>query len=117
VEWDKAVGNAWERHASSVSAEQVSEIRRTLDAIDKSAVNGKMGPYHVYEDASVELQIHMIVGQEYLAFSVVNPWLPGANRKRMPKDVKAVVCEIDRLYAQVANSPINKLCTAAQPSH
>src|SRR5450631_3258111 len=39
VEWDKHVGNAWERQTSSVSAERVSEIQRTLDSIDKSLLH------------------------------------------------------------------------------
>jgi hypothetical protein len=34
VEWDKYVGNAWKRQTSSVSAERVSKIQRTLDSID-----------------------------------------------------------------------------------
>jgi hypothetical protein len=119
VEWDKWVGNVWERQTSSVSAERVSEIRRTLDAIDKNLVHGKMGPYYAYVDTSVDDQIHMVVGQEEVTFSVTNPWPPGVlpNRKPMPKDVKAVVCEIDRLHAQVANITVNELCKASQLSH
>jgi hypothetical protein len=97
----------------------VSEIQRTLDAIDKRLVHSKMGPYNFYVDTSDELQIHMIVGQEHVTFSVVNPWLPGAlpNRKPMPRDVKAVVCEIDKLHAEVANIRVNELCKASQTSH
>jgi hypothetical protein len=117
VQWDKMVGNSWERQTSSVSAERVSKIRRNLDAINKSLVHGKMGPYHVDEDASDELQIEVMVRQEEVAFSVTNPWLPGRAHKPMPRDVKAVVCEIDGLHAQVANTPVNKLCKTSQPSY
>jgi hypothetical protein len=97
----------------------VSEVRRTLDAINKSLVHGKMGPYHVYEDVSDELRIHVMVGQEEVAFSVMNPWPPGRlpGRKPMPRDVKVIVCEIDSLHAQVANIPVNELCKANRPSH
>jgi hypothetical protein len=118
VEWDKMVGNSWERQTRSVGAERVAEIRRTLDSINKSLVHGKMGPYHVYEDISNELQIHVVVGQEEVVFSVMNPWLPGRPaRKPMPRDVKVVVCEIDSLHAEVANLPVNELCKASQLSH
>jgi hypothetical protein len=120
VEWDKAVGNAvWERQTGAVDAERVREIRRTLNAIDKNSLKGKMGPYHIYVDTSVELQIHLVVGQETVAFSVINPWLPDAwpKHKPMPKDVKIVVCVIDRLQAQVASMPVNELCKGPQPSH
>ena len=116
VEWDKYVGNAWERKTSSVSAEQVAEVERTLNAIDKNIVHGRMGPYRIYVDTSDELQIHMTVRQAEVTFSVMNPWMPGAlpSRKPMPKDVKAVVCVIDRLHAEVANVSVNELCKASQ---
>ena len=120
VEWDNAVGNdAWERRTSFVSAERVAEIERTLDAIDKNMIHDTMGPYQIYIDTSVELQIHMTVRQAEVKFSVLNPWLPGAlpRRKPMPRDVKAVVCVIDRLNAEVANVSVNDLCKANRPSH
>jgi hypothetical protein len=74
VEWDKYARNAWERQTSSVSAERVSKIQRTLDSIDKSQLHGAMGPYHVYVDTSVELRIQMTVRQGEVTFSVTNPW-------------------------------------------
>jgi hypothetical protein len=119
VEWDKAVGNAWERQTSIVSAERVAEIEQTLAAIDKNILHGKMGPYYIEEDASVELQIHMTVSQAEVKFSVINPWLPSAlpRHKPMPKNVRAVVCEIDRLHSDVANISVNELCKSGQRSH
>jgi hypothetical protein len=77
-----------------------------------------MGPYYVYTDTEVTLQIHMAARQQKVTFSVVNPWhsgMPGP--EPMPKDVKAVVCEIDRLHAQVANVPVTKMCKASNSSH
>jgi hypothetical protein len=118
VEWDKYVGNAWERQTSSVTAERLSEIQRTLGSIDKSLFHGAMGPYNVYIDTSVELQVHMAARQEEVTFSLMNPWPPSEmpSRKPMPKDVKAVVCEIDKLYAQVASVPIIRMCRANKSS-
>jgi hypothetical protein len=115
VEWDKYVGKAWERQSSSVSAERVSEIQRTLDSIDKGLLHGAMGPYHVYEDTSEELRIQMAARQGEVTFSVTNPWRePGMpSRKRMPKEVGVVVCEIDGLYAQVAGVPVEPMRKAS----
>jgi hypothetical protein len=118
VKWDKYVGDAWERQTSSVTAERVSAIQRTLDSIDKSVVHGTMGPYYVYTDTQVTLEIHMTARQGEVTFSVMNPWQSGMpGPEPMPKDVKAVVCEIDRLHAQVANVPVSKMCKAINSSH
>jgi hypothetical protein len=119
VEWDKYVGNAWERQTSSVSAERVSKIQRTLDSIDKSRLHGATGPYHVYEDTSVELRIQMTARQGEVTFSVTNPWSePGMpSRKRMPKEVRLVVCEVDGLYAQVADVSVDPMCKASTSPH
>jgi hypothetical protein len=119
VEWDKYVGNAWERQISSVSGERVSKIQRTLDSIDRSQLHGTMGPYHVYVDTSVELRIQMAARQGEVTFSVTNPWSePGMpSRKRMPKEVRVVVCEVDGLYAQVASVSVDPMCKAITSPH
>ena len=118
VEWDEYVGNAWKRQTSSVTAERVSESQRALDSIYRSPIHGTMGPYYMYVDTSTELKIHMTARREDVSFSVKNPWLPSIipSRKPMPKDVKAVVCEIARLRAQVANTPVNEMCLAPNKS-
>jgi hypothetical protein len=119
VEWDKYVGSKWERQTSSVTSERVSEIQRTLDSVDESLFHGTMGPYYIYVDTSTELKIRMTAKQRDVSFSVQNPWPPGIipSHKPMPKDVKAVVCEIDRLQAQVANLPISEMCKPRDSSH
>jgi hypothetical protein len=119
VEWDKpVVPRGSERQTGSVSAEQVSEIKRTLDAIHGSSLHGSMGPYGIYEDASEELQIKMTTKKGAVTFSVINPWVSSdesRHHKRMPKDVRAVVCEIDRLHAQVADVPVKEVCKPTNP--
>lgn len=119
VEWDKYVGNAWEHQTSSVSAERVAKIQRTLDSIDKNRLHGAMGPYHIYEDTSQELRIRMAARQGDVTFSVMNPWSePGTpNRKRMPKEVRLIVCEVDGLYAQVAGASVGPMCKATASPH
>jgi hypothetical protein len=119
VEWDKYVGSAWERQTSSVNAETVSKIQRTLDSIDTRLLHGVMGPYHVYEDTSEELRIQMTTRQGESAFSVTNPWSERGTRrpKRMPKEVRLVVCEVDGLYAQVTGGPVDPMCNADRSPH
>jgi hypothetical protein len=118
VEWDKYVGNAWQRQTSSVSAERVSKIERTLDSIDKSQLHGAMGPYYVYEDTPVELRIQLAARLGEVTFSVTNPWSEaGTRRKRMPKEVRVVVCEVDGLYAQVASVSVDPMCKAITSPH
>jgi hypothetical protein len=119
VEWDKYVANKWERQTSSVTSERVSEIQRRLDSVDKSLLHDAMGPYYIYVDTSTEVKIRTTAKQRDVAFSVQNPWPPGIipSHKPMPKDVKAVLCEIDRLQAQVANLPIREMCKPRDSSH
>ena len=117
VEWDKLVGSqVSERETSSVSAEVVSNIERALKNVDESLFRGKMGPYYVYVDTSIELQVRMTASSGQVTFLVTNPWSPGIVRKPMPNDVKTVVCEISRLHAQVANTPVNQMCKASNTS-
>jgi hypothetical protein len=95
LEWDNWVGNAWKSQIGSVTIERVSAIKRSLDAIDGSRMRGKMGPYHIYTDTSVELRVRLTTSQGVLAFTLINPWsceLPSCST-RMPlsKDLKTVV--------------------------
>jgi hypothetical protein len=119
VEWDKWKDNTWKRETTSVGVQRVSEVQRIFDSINATSVrNKKMGPYHVYMDNSVVLQIRMLVRQEQVTFSVINPFPsnmpPEAEHllihKAMPKDVKIIVCEIDKLSSEVANLPVSDLC-------
>jgi len=116
VEWDKEVGNEWERQTSTVSAEVVSEIQRTLNTVDEDPFRGKMGPYYVYIDTSVELQVRMTAKSGQVTFLLINPWSVGIVRRTMPKDVKTVVCEIDTLNARVSNNPVHQMCKASNKS-
>jgi hypothetical protein len=119
VEWDKPVlPRGWERQTGSVSLEQVSEIKRRLHAIHGSSLHGSMGPYGIYEDWSDELQIKMTTKKGEATFSVINPWASSDHsrrHKRMPRDVRVVVCEIDRLHAQVADVPVKEVCKPTSP--
>jgi hypothetical protein len=126
VEWDNWLGNTRKRETSAVNAKRVSEVQRALDGIDSTSVrNKKMGPYHIYMDTSVVLQIQMHVRQEQVTFSVTNPWpsnMPSEVddaliHKAMPKNVKVVVCEIDRLSSGVRNTPVSELCKTRNESH
>jgi hypothetical protein len=114
--WDKLEGQyTRERQISTVSAGVVSKIKRTLTTVDESRIRSKMGPYYIYTDTTAELQIRMIAGPGSVTFTVLNPW-QGYVQKPMPKDIKTVVCEISRLHAQVANTPVDEMCLARNKS-
>jgi hypothetical protein len=116
VGWDKLARQyTRERQISSVSAGAVSEIKRTLNPVDESRVRSKMGPYYIYIDTSDELQIRMNSVSGLVTFTVLNPW-QGYVQKPMPKDIRTVVCEISRLHAQVANTPVDEMCSATNKS-
>src|SRR3984957_9367583 len=111
VEWDKPVGlHVSERQTSSVSAEVVSDIVRSLKAVDQSLFRGRLGPYYLYIDTSDELQVRVAAGPRDLTFLVINPWPSGIVQKTMPPDVKTVVCEISKLHAQVTNTAVDQMC-------
>jgi len=76
-----------------------------------------MGPYGINEDASEELQIKMTAKKGEVTFSVINPWASSesTHHKRMPRDVRVVVCEVDRLHAQVADVPVQEVCKPTRP--
>jgi hypothetical protein len=111
VEWDEPVGlHVSVRQTSSVSAEVLSNIVRTLKAVDQSLFRGRLGPYYVYIDSSDELQVRVAAGPRDLTFLVINPWPSVFVRKPMPPDVKTLVCEIDKLHAQVTNTAVDQMC-------
>ena len=115
LEWDKWVGNAWEMQRGSVTAERVSEIKRTLGTVERAQIHDKMGPYHLYIDTSNELQLRLMNSQEVLTFAVINPWscnreLTCFNEKSLPKNLKTVICEISTLRNHVADEPIDPMC-------
>jgi len=119
--WDKWVGNAWESQVGSLTTEGISAIKRSLDAIDGSRMRDKMGPYHTYTDTSVELRVRLTTSQGVFAFTVMNPWsceTPSClTRKPLPKDVRTVVCAINRLRVEVVpDEPIDPMCKTPHAS-
>ena len=120
LEWDKWMGRAWESQIGSVPIERVSTIKQSLDAIDRSRIHDKMGPYHIYTDTSVELRVRLTNSQGELTFIVMNPWscrVGCLTREQLPKDVKTVVCAINRIRAQVVpEEPIDPMCKTSHTS-
>jgi hypothetical protein len=106
VQWKKSN----ELHSTKIASELVSDITRRLDEIDPEALQAKMGPYNRYVDTSVELFIRINTPKLKRQFSVINPW-PHWPLKPLPKELEAVICEVDRLHAQVAEEPVEPMCT------
>lgn len=123
LEWDNWVGwlgRVRKRQIGSVTIEEVSAIKQSLNAIDRSRLRDKMGPYYRYTDTSVELRVRLTNSHGELRFTVINPWTCASclAREPLPKDVKAVVCAINGTRAKVApDEPIDPICKASDPSH
>ena len=58
-----------------------------------------MGPYNVYKDSSVEVQIRIQENGIEHRFSLMNPWPPGIKKKSLPGNLKNLLCELDRLHS------------------
>jgi hypothetical protein len=122
VEWDagQRVGDSYERRATTMTLAQVQSVQQRLDAIDKSGMLPKMGPYNTYTDTSMELRIRITSPDGEHGFRVINPrpcGLPSCSMGKatpLPKEVKLMVCEVYKLRAQVADEPIEKMC---DPGH
>jgi hypothetical protein len=112
VEWAENGQNNLE--SARISPEQVSAVVSHLDAVDSKAISGRMGPYNVYKDTGVDLHIRILTSKWNRRFSVENPW-PGIPIKPLPKELTAVICEIDRLRAKVAEEPVESMC-AQEPA-
>lgn len=110
VEWETA---EWQKpnelHSGRVAPELVSAVTQRLDAVDAEAIQAKMGPYNRYVDTSAELLIRINSSKWNRQFSVLNPWLHWPV-KPLPKELKAVICEVVWLRAQVAKEPVEPMC-------
>jgi len=108
IQWQKPN----ELHSTRITPELVSAITQRLDAINPEVIQAKMGPYNRYVDTSVELFIGINTPKWKRQFSVSNPWTHWP-LKTVPKDLKAVICEISRLHAQVTEEPVEPMCAEA----
>jgi hypothetical protein len=110
VEWETT---EWQKpnelHSSRIAPELVSAITNRLVAVDPEAIQAKMGPYNRYVDTSSELFIRINTLKWNRQFSVLNPW-PHWPVKPLPKELKAVICEVVRLRAKVTREPVEPLC-------
>jgi hypothetical protein len=110
VQWETT---QWQKpnelHSTKIDAQLVSAITQRLDAIDPEAIQERMGPYNRCVDTSAELFIRINTPKWKRQFSVINPWTHWP-LKPVPKEVKAVICEISRLQAQVAQEPVEPMC-------
>jgi hypothetical protein len=115
LDWDKVAGYVWERQTSFVNERVVSDVERALDTVRLGSVRGAMGPYFIYEDSSVEIQVQMTARKREITFLAINPWWDVRARKHMPKDLKTVICEINSLRALVASDSVDQLCKGGEP--
>lgn len=111
MEWEEPVwGRANELHSFQLPQARVAAIAKDLNATDWSKFNGKMGPYNVYVDTSVEISIRLVSASGEHEFTVVNPW-PGFRPKPLPDAVKRTLCQLQIVRAQASGeNKIMKIC-------
>lgn len=76
LEWEELVwGKANQIHSSQVSQNRVAAIEKDLDSTDWTKSRGKLGPYNVYMDSSVEIQIRVATATGNIRFqlSILGP--------------------------------------------
>jgi hypothetical protein len=106
---------------STISDDQLSSLQRRLDVIDTSKIKEHTKPYHTYEHSSQEWQIGIYSRGSGFNFTVINPWpeaVPGPKLrqgKRLPKEVKAIICECSKIRALVSGEPANPSCDSVHP--
>ena len=121
VEWEEPVrqksrGWTYKRKTASISSQQVTSISKRLAVLNKDSFRSKMGPYNSYTDTAVELHLRILTSQGSVAFSVSNPWLctlPSCSMgksKPIPEEVKSVICEVQKLRAQLASESVDPMC-------
>lgn len=117
VEWDGWADGKCKRQTGSISRQRVTEIERALKQVDTKSLHGTLGPYYVYVDTMTQLAIRVHVGGQDLTFTVENPWVGLPGGKSMPRDVRVVVCEVDKLYRQTAKEPTAGPCSNGTRAH
>ncbi|PYV83960.1 MAG: hypothetical protein DMG93_06810 [Acidobacteria bacterium] len=85
-------------------------VRLSDEGTDWNTVHGRMGPYNVYIDSSIEVQISATAANRKHTFSLINPWEPGIRKGALPLDARKILCELDRLHAQASTSSIHQMC-------
>ena len=85
-------------------------VRLSDEGTDWNTVHGRMGPYNVYIDSSIEVQISATAANRKHTFSLINPWEPGIRKGSLPLDARKILCELDRLHAQASTSSIHQMC-------
>jgi hypothetical protein len=64
--------------------------------------------------------VDLTLRKEIVHLSLSNPWLPLLASKKdpqMPEEVKAIMCEVDRLRVQLTKEPVRFECkTSGSPT-
>src|SRR5438045_8788650 len=83
-------------------------VRLSDEGTDWNTVHGRMGPYNVYIDSSIEVQISATAANRKHTFSLINPWEPGISKGALPLDARNILYALDRLHAHTTVSYIDK---------
>jgi len=117
VEWDESVRDSkYARRVGTISSQEVEDIRKSLDAIDKRGIRPKMGPYYYVLDVRDELRLRVETAKGGLRFSVKNPWSGLGAAKPVPTEVRLIICEASELRTKMTAEPLplERLCESGQ---
>jgi len=117
VEWESVEWQGPNQlHSSRIPPEMVSALTERLNEVDLGGLQPKMGPYNGYVDTSVELFVHVATAKWNRQFSVINPWSGRRAIQTVPRELKAVICEVDRLHVRVTGEQEEPMCVEKPPA-
>jgi hypothetical protein len=121
AEWEKYIGrgrNKKQTRTGTISADEVGAIKQRLDVLDKSVLKPQMGPYAASVDTWNEVSVQLVSEGKIVNVSISNPWAADSPFQRkdgpMPKEVRAIICEIDKLRVELAFEQPRIVCNSPQ---
>jgi hypothetical protein len=119
AEWEEYVGrgrNKKQMKTGTISADEVAAIKQHLDGLDKSVLKPQMGPYATYIDTWNEVSVQLLSEEKTVRLSISNPWAADSAAQRkdrpMPKEVRTIICEIDKLRVELTLEPARIACNS-----
>jgi len=105
------LGTQKKQISAQLSDSQVADIKQAIATVDSENFRGRLGPYNVYKDTSVELYFRISDENGGRKFSVSNPW-PGHQMKPFPPALRRLICNLDAARSNAEGEHPDKWCTA-----
>ncbi len=109
LEWEEP-GRGRPTHSSQLTPGQLQSLNELLKSIDWSRIHGEMGPYNVYIDSSVEVQIRIRENGIETSFLLSESLAARHQEEVSPGNLKNLLCELDRLHSLAAGGSVDRMC-------